>query len=280
MGKRIVYTNGNGKVEITTFSSKLPEQHYIDLIVGRGFSDAVIIGTDNFPDGTYQDAWELSGSTITVNLTKAKEIKKQILQNEVDGLIPDVNKVYLKALSNKRDPTTIEDRLTYLKNLPSKPEIDAATTLEELDAVVCDPWTEPDIDALDEDLSKIPTIFMASSESVSSTTSDSYSQKVRLNFTTRACPYFVWYYSEVYTSNRNNTIGTRVQIDDTETIHEANVIPAKTGYLGWGSMSGEYIKEFTEGSHFIDLDFKTRNNGNSVSLRRTRIYVTEIVSGN
>ena len=102
---------------------------------------------------------------------------------------------------------------------------------------------------------------------------------MRLTFTAKEnCPYIIRYNTEVYTSNKRRQVSTRVQIDDTETVHESNVIPSIEGANGWGSFSGEYIKTFTEGEHYIDLDFKA--NGSSVSTRRSRIVVTEITLGN
>ena len=278
MVKKVVYTK-NDKVVIESLDANQTDSYYLNLFNNRGFTDALIIDDSLFPDTEYLEAWEINQSSIIINMTKARNVKKQKLENECEQFLPEVQNSYLDAFSKKKNSENIESRLIYLKELPNDPRIDEANSIDDLNAITIDSWVPPDIDLLDEDTSKIPIVQYQNSETITSTTSQDYIQKLSINITTKNSLYLIWYYAEIYTSNRNRRISTRVQIDNTETIHECSTIPsASKNGLGWGSLSGEYVTSFTEGSHFIDLDFKS--NGSSVSIRRSRIYVTEIISGN
>lgn len=142
MVKKIVYTNG-GDVVTNFIDTRQSDQVYINRFVSRGFPDAVVIDSSNFPDSNYRDAWELSGSTITVDMTNAKEIHRDKLRSERETCFEICDKLFLEAFSQGKDLTTIKARQQYLRDLPSDPAIDAATTTTELSAVTVADWTPP-----------------------------------------------------------------------------------------------------------------------------------------
>lgn len=75
MSQVIVYTEEDGGVAVCTPTGELP----IEEVLARDCpAGAVIIDSTTLPveaDTFFFDAWELNGATVTVNLTKAKEIK-------------------------------------------------------------------------------------------------------------------------------------------------------------------------------------------------------------
>jgi len=267
MSRKLAFTNEDQVVikDIPGIQD-LTDAEYISMYQNLGFNDVIIV--DNIPPIEYQCAWEITNGNITINIDKAKGCKLEILQKEIDLQLSKLNVKYLKTIANDKISTSVKDRIKYLSDLPDI--VNSKTTFEDIQNVVIGDWVEPDISELPMDTSTIPKMFTTTNESETSTTSSQYVQKLRLNFTPETDNYFVWFYGEVYTSNRSKPVKTRIQINDTETIHESSRIP-----MGWKSFSGEYIKHFTAGSHFIDLDVAAE--GNSVSIRRARLFVTKIV---
>ena len=70
--------SGLGNVAVCTPSGEVPIDQVLSRVISQGFSDAFITDTSILPTGSdaqFFDAWELSGSTVTVNLEKARAIK-------------------------------------------------------------------------------------------------------------------------------------------------------------------------------------------------------------
>ena len=74
MTQVIIYAQENGSVAVCYPSGEIPIEEVLakDCPVGAKIVDSATLpsGNDNF----YFDAWELNGSTISVNLVKAKNI--------------------------------------------------------------------------------------------------------------------------------------------------------------------------------------------------------------
>jgi len=75
MSQIIIYTNSNGGVSVCVPTGELPINEVLakDCPVG-----AIIVDDSTLPqsaDAQFFDAWELNGSTVTVNFEKAKAIK-------------------------------------------------------------------------------------------------------------------------------------------------------------------------------------------------------------
>jgi hypothetical protein len=71
----IIHTNDNGGVSVTVPTGEL----HIDAVKIKDTpSHSIIVDSSTLPQGAdaqFFDAWELSGSTVTVNLQKAKAFK-------------------------------------------------------------------------------------------------------------------------------------------------------------------------------------------------------------
>lgn len=72
MAQVIIYKQENGSVAVCAPTGELP----IESVLAKDCpQDAIIVDEDILPKGNdafFFDAWELSGSTITVNMVKAK----------------------------------------------------------------------------------------------------------------------------------------------------------------------------------------------------------------
>ena len=71
----IIHANSNGGVSVTVPTGELPIN---EVLVKDCPAGAIIVDDSVLPQGAdaqFFDAWELSGSTVTVNFEKAKAIK-------------------------------------------------------------------------------------------------------------------------------------------------------------------------------------------------------------
>ena len=76
----IIHTNENGGVSVTVPTGELP----IDAVKAKDTpSHSIIVESDTLPneDNDFFNAWELNGSTVTVNITKAQALATEWLNN-------------------------------------------------------------------------------------------------------------------------------------------------------------------------------------------------------
>ena len=75
MSQVIIHANSNGGVSVTVSTGELPINEVLAKDCPAG---AIIVDDSVLPTGAdaqFFDAWELNGSTVTVNFEKAKAIK-------------------------------------------------------------------------------------------------------------------------------------------------------------------------------------------------------------
>ncbi len=276
MVKTAAYTD-NGTVVIESLDPNVADNDYITLFQGRGFADVIIVDDSAIPDLNYTEAFEINNGVLEINLEAAKECRKKILRRQANKEIEGLKTAYVKIVSKRKNPSTVKNRIDYLQDVEHDPAFGTATTTTDLDAITISTFTPPsDYNTLDPDPSLLPpTVQSGSIESVTSTTSRNYVKKLNLNITTDASNYLVVWYGEVYTSNQNRKVHTRIRVDDSDILLEQGIIPVKSKtLLDWESFSGHKIYNFTAGSHTVDISIK--GGGSSVSIRRCRIMVSEI----
>ena len=112
-------------------------------------------------------------------------------------------------------------------------------------------------------------VTVTGSESISSTTSTTYQEK--LTTTVSGLPYGLyrigWYY-QWQQANSNFKFLARIQVDDIDTIMTHEERPSNAG--SWTSQSGFYYNT-TSGTVQLDLDFATESNGILCSIRNVRL---------
>ena len=75
MTQVIIHSNSNGGVSVTVPTGEISVQAVLEKDCPSG---AIIVDDSTLPQGAdaqFFDAWELNGSTVTVNFEKAKAIK-------------------------------------------------------------------------------------------------------------------------------------------------------------------------------------------------------------
>ena len=82
----------------------------------------------------FRGAWSLSGSVISEDMTKAKEIFKDKIREVRKPLLEDKDVELMKALEAGTSTTAIATAKDALRNAPSASAIGSATTITELKA--------------------------------------------------------------------------------------------------------------------------------------------------
>jgi hypothetical protein len=130
----IIFTNDNGGVStcIPTGEISIEDVLIKDVPSGRG---ARIINIEYLPNEhrDFYDAWEMDETSVTVNLTKAKDITKNRLRVERAPLLQAQDVAFQRALEEGADTSAIVAEKQRLRDITQL--ADQATTVEELKAI-------------------------------------------------------------------------------------------------------------------------------------------------
>ena len=129
MTQVIIYSQNNGQVAVCYPTGELP----IEEVLAKDCpANAVIVENDSLPNehNNFFNAWELNGTTVTVNLTKAKAITKDRLRAERAPLLVAQDVLYMRATEANQDTTAIVAEKQRLRDITQL--ADQATTLEQL----------------------------------------------------------------------------------------------------------------------------------------------------
>jgi hypothetical protein len=136
MTQVIIYSQNNGQIAVCTPTGELPIEQVQakDTPVG-----SIIIDSNSLPNehNDFFNAWELNGTTVTVNLDKAKAITKDRLRLERKPLLEAQDVAFQRALESGADTTAIVAEKQRLRDITQL--ADAATTLDELKALKAQP---------------------------------------------------------------------------------------------------------------------------------------------
>jgi len=132
MSKVIVFTNSSGGVSVCYPTGDLPIEEVQAKDTPAG---SVIVDNATLPNehNEFFNAWELSGSTVSVNFSKAKEITKTRLRMEREPLLAAQDVAYQRAIESNSDTAAIVLEKQRLRDITKL--ADAATTLDELKAL-------------------------------------------------------------------------------------------------------------------------------------------------
>ena len=128
----IIHENDNGGVSVTVPTGELS----IEAVKTKDTpSGSIIVDSDTLPnsDNDFFDAWQLSGSTVSVNISKAKEITKKRLRAEREPLLAAQDVLFQRALETSADTTAIVAEKKRLRDITT--QVDSATTTAELRAM-------------------------------------------------------------------------------------------------------------------------------------------------
>jgi hypothetical protein len=125
----IIFTNDNGGVSVTVPTGELS----IEAVKAKDTpTGSIIVNQNTLPnaDNDFFDAWELSGTTVSVNLSKAKEITRKRLRAEREPLLAAQDVLFQRALETSADTTAIVAEKQRLRDITN--QVDSATTTAQL----------------------------------------------------------------------------------------------------------------------------------------------------
>jgi len=127
----IIFTNDNGGVATTIPTGEISIDAVLEKDVPKG-RGARIVNISDLPNqyNDFYDAWEMDATSVTVNLTKAKEITKTRLRAERAPLLAAQDVAFQRALETGAGTTAIVAEKQRLRDITGL--ADACTTLEEL----------------------------------------------------------------------------------------------------------------------------------------------------
>jgi hypothetical protein len=128
MSQVIIFTNATGGVSVCTPTGELP----IEQVQAKDTPvSSLIVDTSDLPtDNDFFNAWELNGTTVTINFDKAKAITKDRLRAERTPLLQAQDVAFQRALESGADTTAIVAEKQRLRDITQL--ADQATTLEQL----------------------------------------------------------------------------------------------------------------------------------------------------
>ena len=132
MTQAIIFTNKFGGVSVCTPTGELPIEQVQAKDTPAG---SLIVSLDSLPNQNkdFFNAWELVGTEIVINLSKAKELTKTRLRAERTTLLQAQDVAFQRALETGSDTTAIIAEKQRLRDLPNL--ADAASSLESLRAI-------------------------------------------------------------------------------------------------------------------------------------------------
>lgn len=130
----IIFTNDNGGVATCIPTGELSIEAVLEKDVPKG-RGARIVEQTSLPNqyNDFYDAWEMDSTSVTVNLTKAKELTKTRLRLERAPLLVAQDVLFQRAQEANADTTAIVAEKNRLRDITDL--ADAATTLEQLRAL-------------------------------------------------------------------------------------------------------------------------------------------------
>ena len=130
MSQVIIHANSNGGVSVTVPTGEISIQAVKEKDTPEG---SIIVDDSTLPQGAdaqFFDAWELSGSTVTVNFEKAKTIK--LAQFNAKS-VEEAQKRQLNTLAGI--PNAVSDADFIASLTAGRASIASATTTAELVAI-------------------------------------------------------------------------------------------------------------------------------------------------
>lgn len=132
----IIFKNNKGGVSVCIPTGEIPIDAVLEKDVPKD-RDARIVEKDILPyqDSDFFDAWEMTNETVSVNISKAKEITKNRLRAEREPLMAAQDVAFQRALENNSDTSSIVAEKNRLRDITKLS--DGCTSLSELRSLSC-----------------------------------------------------------------------------------------------------------------------------------------------
>ena len=131
MNKVIIFTNTTGNVSVCIPTGEISIEEVQQKDIPKGIN-SYIVPIEALPThyDDFFNAWEQVNGKVSVNIEKAKELTKQRLRKLREPLLVDQDILYMKALEQGIDTSSIIEEKNRLRNITNS--TDTCSTLEEL----------------------------------------------------------------------------------------------------------------------------------------------------
>jgi hypothetical protein len=139
MNQRIVYETGEGGVAVLIpapecgLSIEEIAQKDVPSLTAYEVVDASVIPSDR----TFRGAWSKQGSAVTIDMPKARDIKRNIVRAEREAELARLDVEFMRALEsgNVGEQNRIKAEKQRYRDAPAHPKIEQAATPEALKAL-------------------------------------------------------------------------------------------------------------------------------------------------
>jgi len=134
-GLSVVHPVRNTLGETLTTDAEIEQRAWDKLptdAINPQFIDAAVVPADR----TFRNAWSHGGSTVNVDMGKAREIHKDKLRELRKPLLEALDVQFMRALELGQDTKAIVDKKQALRDVTSDAAISAAKTPDELKAAI------------------------------------------------------------------------------------------------------------------------------------------------
>lgn len=143
LGSRVEIVTDNGNIASQThilWSREAYRDHVIDRSIPSDASNIVDLPDDWTPpdDRTFRDAWVLKGKAVEVDMPKARNIHRDRLRALRKPALEALDTDYQRAdeAGDAKTKAAVSKRKQELRDVTADPAIEAATTPQELAAVL------------------------------------------------------------------------------------------------------------------------------------------------
>lgn len=142
------------------------------------------------------------------------------------------------------------------------------------------------VESIETPASTVQGGFVALDETLSTTTSTTFQEKLTLTgdltavFSgTSSQPFRLqWYYEWGY-SSASSEIETQITVDDVDIVGTIQWSPSSTNATDFAASSGYVDMTLSSGTHFFDIDYRSTANGKTSRIQRTRMALSPLTLG-
>lgn len=133
--ERIIYTMPDGNVAVVIPTGEIPIDQVLAKDVPSGMTGLIVDVSAIPTDRSFRNAWKQNGREIEHDMNKAREIHRNRIRDARAPKLAELDIAIQRELEKPKPNTSvIAAQKQVLRDITASPEIDSATTVEELKA--------------------------------------------------------------------------------------------------------------------------------------------------
>jgi hypothetical protein len=128
----LIYTDEQNEVQEIHLDPRVDHDVYIKRFIERGHDDCFIIDKSKVPDLSYRKSYSINNSEFETDITKAKDIHKEMIRHERSYMWKELDQEYLFKLSTDKDLTEVKAKQKKMRDITDDVSIGNAETIDDL----------------------------------------------------------------------------------------------------------------------------------------------------